>query len=119
MAETSDTQGLRPVCFMVMPFRKKKVTCPTGEGAPYEIDFDALWDKAYRPAIEQALYTPVRADFETGSVIVKDMLERLAFPDLVVADVSLPNGNVYYEVGLRHVAREIGCILFAAEWSRL
>lgn len=115
---TSDSQQLRPVCFMVMPFRKKKVTGPTGDGAPNEIDCDALWDKVYRPAIEDAGYTPVRADFETGMVIVKDMLERLAFADLVVADVSLPNGNVYYEIGLRHVARETGCILFAASWSR-
>ncbi len=114
----SDNQGLRPVCFMVMPFRKRKVTGPTGEGAPKEIDFDALWDKAYRPAIKDAGYTPIRADFDTGSVIVKDMLERLAFADLVVADVSLPNGNVYYEVGLRHAARETGCIMFAATWSR-
>jgi hypothetical protein len=114
----SDGGALRPVCFMVMPFRKKKVTGPTGEGAPAEIDCDALWDKAYRPAIEEAGYTAIRADFEAGMVIVKDMLERLAFADLVVADMSLPNGNVYYEVGLRHVAKETGCILFAADWSR-
>ena len=116
--EMSTNQGLRPVCFMVMPFRKKKVTGPTGEDAPKEIDCNALWDKAYRPAIEESGYTPIRADLDTGSVIVKDMLERLAFADLVVADVSLPNGNVYYEVGLRHVARETGCIMFAATWSR-
>ncbi len=114
----SNERELRPVCFMVMPFRRKKVTGPRGEGAPAEIDCDALWDKAYRPAIEDAGYTAIRADLDTGSVIVKDMLERLAFADLVVADVSLPNGNVYYEVGLRHVARETGCITFAATWSR-
>ena len=66
----SDNQELRPVCFMVMPFRKKKVTGPTGDGAPNEIDCDALWDKAYRPAIEDAGYTPIRADFDAGMVIV-------------------------------------------------
>lgn len=60
----------------------------------------------------------MRADFDIGSVIVKDMVERLAYADLVLADVSLPNGNVYYEVGLRHAARDQGCILFAADWSR-
>ena len=109
---------LRPVCFMVMPFRKKKVTGPTAEGAPNEVDFDALWDKAFRPAIEKAGYTPIRADFDTGTVIIKDMLERLAFADLVIADASLSNGNVYYEIGLRHVARETGCIMVAASWSQ-
>ena len=90
-------QDLRPVCFVVMPFRKKRVSGPTGDHAPNEIDCDALWDNAYRPAILDAGYTPIRADFETGMVIVKDMLERLAYADLVVADISLLNGNVYYD----------------------
>ncbi len=52
----SDKQELRPVCFMVMPFQKKKVTGQTGKGAPKNIDCDALWDKAYRPAIEESGY---------------------------------------------------------------
>lgn len=111
-------EELRQVCFMVMPFREKDVTGPTGESAPKKVNCDALWDKAFRPAIEAAGFTPIRADFDTGTVIVKDMLERLAFADLVLADVSLPNGNVYYEVGLRHVARKTGCIMVAADWSR-
>jgi hypothetical protein len=103
---------------MVMPFQKKEVAGRTRPEAPKEIGCDVLWDRAYRPAIVEAGYTPVRADLDRGTVIVKNMLERLAFADLVLADVSLPNGNVYYEVGLRHVAREAGCIMFAAEWSQ-
>lgn len=111
------SKELRPVCFIAMPFQTKRVV-GARDGAPGHVDFDALWDKAYRPAIEDAGYTPVRADFDVGSVIVKDMVERLAYADLVLADVSLPNGNVYYEVGLRHAARDTGCILFAAKWSK-
>ncbi|MFK7743670.1 MAG: TRAFs-binding domain-containing protein [Roseobacter sp.] len=113
---TSDDE-LRPVCFIAMPFRTKRVV-GARDPAPSEVDFDALWDKVYRPAITAAGYTAVRADFDTGSVIIKDMVERLAYADLVLADVSLPNGNVYYEVGLRHAARDTGCILFAADWSQ-
>mgnify|MGYP001828209830 CR=1 FL=1 len=109
---------LRPICFMVMPFRRKKVGEPRSDDAPPEVDFDALWDKALRPAIERLGYLPVRADYDPGTVIIKDMLERLALADLVLADVSLPNGNVYYEVGLRHVAKETHCVMLAAEWSR-
>ncbi|MEQ1912001.1 MAG: TRAFs-binding domain-containing protein [Vicinamibacterales bacterium] len=108
----------KPVCFMVMPFRKRTIDGPTQPGAPAELDCDALWDRVYRPVIEKLGYLPVRADSETGTVIVKDMLERLAFADLVLADVSLPNGNVYYEIGLRHVAVETGCVLLAATWSK-
>ena len=109
--------ALRPIAFMVMPFRKRPVPNPA-EGAPKEVDFDALWDRAFRPALEQAGYLAVRADIETGTVIIKDMLERLAFADLVLADMTLPNGNVYYEVGIRHVAQRTNCVLIAAEWSK-
>ncbi|MEM7430083.1 MAG: hypothetical protein AAF441_28790, partial [Pseudomonadota bacterium] len=114
----NDHSQLKPVCFMVMPFRKRQVAGPVRGDAPKEIDCDALWDKAFKPAIEKAGYLAIRADFDTGSVIVLDMFQRLAFADLVLADVTLPNGNVYYELGLRHAARETGCIMLAAEWSK-
>lgn len=113
-----ERQGPKPVCFMVMPFRRRRVEGSVGDGAPGELDCDALWDRVFRPVIVDLGYLPVRADAETGSVIVKDMLERLAHAHLVLADVSLPNGNVYYEIGLRHVARETGCVLLATNWSR-
>jgi hypothetical protein len=106
------------VCFIVMPFRRRKVEGPVVAGAPAELDCDALWDRVYRPVVEALGYLPVRADADTGSVIVKDMLERLAFAHLVLADVTLPNGNVYYEIGLRHVACETGCVLLATSWSK-
>jgi len=108
----------KPVCFMVMPFRRRKVEGVVGAGAPGELDCDALWDRLFRPVIAELGYLPIRADADTGSVIVKDMLERLAYAHLVLADVTLPNGNVYYEIGLRHVARATGCVLLAASWSR-
>ncbi|MFM7648799.1 MAG: hypothetical protein ACKO50_12185, partial [Cyanobium sp.] len=107
----------RPVAFMVMPFRRKPVPNPPPDG-PAEVDFDSLWDLAYAPALDQLGYSPVRADSEAGSVIIKDMLERLAFADLVLADMTIPNGNVYYEVGIRHVAKETNCVLISADWSR-
>lgn len=109
--------GPRPVCFMVMPFRRRKVE-GAGPGAPGELDCDALWDRVFQPALEDLGYLPIRADADTGAVIVKDMFERLAYANLVLADVSLPNGNVYYETGLRHAARQTGCVLVAASWSR-
>lgn len=113
-----DEAGNLRVCFMIMPFRSRKVEEPKGADAPAELDCDALWDKAFRPAVEELGYLPIRADYDPGSVIIKDMLERLALADLVLADVSLPNGNVYYEVGLRHAAKETNCVLLAAAWSR-
>ncbi|TDH59805.1 hypothetical protein E2C06_25520 [Dankookia rubra] len=99
-----------------MPFRTKDtgVTPP----APATVDFDALWEKALLPLIEQLGYQPVRADQDLGGMIIPQMLERLYFSDLVLADLTLPNGNVYYEIGIRHAAKQAGCVLIGANWSR-
>jgi hypothetical protein len=107
----------KPLCFMVMPFGTKKVV-PAIDGAPKQIDFDALWIKALKPAIETLGYEAHRADQDTGALIVHEMLERLFHSNLVIADMTLPNGNVYYEIGIRHAARPTGCVLIGAEWAR-
>jgi hypothetical protein len=109
--------GLKKIAFVAMPFGVKATGVAPGKG-PAEIDFDALWDKSIFPALSDLEYLPIRADNQTGSVIIKDMLEQLVFADLVLVDVSIPNGNVYYEAGVRHAARETGCILISAEWAR-
>ena len=108
---------IRPLCFMVMPYGRKPTQAEAGKG-PGEIDFNALWDRAYVPAITALGYEPVRADQDTGALIITQMLERLYFADLVLADMTIPNGNVYYEIGIRHAARRTGCVLLAADWSR-
>jgi len=105
-----------PICFMVMPYGTKPVT-PVVQGAPARINFDILWRDAFEPAIRSLGYDPVRADQETGALIIHEMLERLFFSDLIVADMTIPNGNVYYEIGIRHAARSAGCVLLAADWS--
>jgi tetratricopeptide (TPR) repeat protein len=102
---------------MIMPFGRKATGAEAGRG-PAEIDFNALWDRCYVPVIEGLGYDAVRADQDTGVSIISQMLERLYFADLVLADMTIPNGNVYYEVGIRHAAKQIGCVLLAADWSR-
>lgn len=111
------SKTLKPICFMVMPFGIKTVE-PAIDGAPHKIDFDALWNLAYQPLIAELGYEPVRADQDAGASIILEMLERLFYSDLVVADMTLPNGNVYYEIGVRHASREKGCILISADWAR-
>ncbi|MBV8632363.1 MAG: hypothetical protein JOZ83_15650 [Silvibacterium sp.] len=106
------------VCFMVMPFGTKDTGAEPGKG-PAKIDFNALWDNALRPMIEEDLgYLPIRADQDAGSLIIQAMIERLAISDLVIADMTIPNANVYYEVGVRHAAQRRGCVLIAADWSK-
>jgi hypothetical protein len=106
----------KPICFVVMPFRIKATRADPP--APATIDFDALWEKAIAPAITELGYEPVRADQDLGALIISEMLERLYFSDLVIADLTIPNGNVYYEVGIRHAAKDVGCVLIGADWAK-
>jgi tetratricopeptide (TPR) repeat protein len=108
----------RPICFMIMPYSVKPTGAPADSGGPDKVDFDRLWEAALRPAIDKAGYEPVRANEDIGALIIEQMIERLAISDLVLADISIPNGNVYYEIGIRHAAKEKGCIMTSANWSK-
>jgi hypothetical protein len=108
----------KPFCFMIMPYGKKPTQAEAGPDIPAVIDFNGLWDRAYAPVIESLGYEPVRADQDTGALIIKQMIERLYFADLVLAEMTIPNGNVYYEVGIRHASQKFGCVLLAANWSK-
>lgn len=105
------------MAFMVMPFGKKATGKPT-EDAPDTVDFDELWYSVYKPVLTSLDYRAIRADCDVGTLIIEGMIQQLAAADLVVADISLGNANVYYEVGVRHAAQERGCVLVAATWAK-
>jgi hypothetical protein len=105
------------IAFMVMPFNEKP-TGSTRADVPAKVDFDALWAEVHKPVLDDRGYTAVRADADTGALIIQQMIQRLALADLVIADITLPNANVYYEVGVRHAAKPSGCVLVSADWAR-
>jgi hypothetical protein len=105
-----------PIAFMVMPFGTKKIDSAK-RGVPPEVDFNALWANVHQPVLKELGYRAVRADADLGALIINEMVQRLAIADLIVADISLPNANVYYEIGVRHAARRDGCVLVAAAWA--
>ena len=73
-----------------------------------------------RPAVEDAGMQCVRADEErVGGIIHKPMFERLLLCDYAVADLSMANANVYYELGIRHATRPWSTVLLFREGFRL
>ena len=44
-------------------------------------------------------------DVDVPGVITNDILKRLMNSDCIVADITYPNPNVFYELGLRHACR--------------
>lgn len=95
----------RPQAFVVMPFGRK----PDRSGKV--IDFDAVYRDLIKPALTVAGFEPSRADEESMSGdILTDMFQELLLADLVVADMSIDNANVFYELGVRHAFRKRGVV---------
>jgi hypothetical protein len=102
-------ESLRPMCFIAMPFG----TRPAKRGM--KVDFDRVYQFIQRGA-EAAGLDAIRADFEpAGGFIHKPMLERLLVAEYVIADLTLANPNVMYEVGVRHGASARATLLLCAE----
>src|SRR5215469_3871637 len=103
--------GVRAVCFVDMPFGKK-----TDLASGVEVDFDQIYEAAIEPAIIGSGLDPIRGDRErTGGIIHAPMFGRLLLSDYVVADLTLSNPNVFYELGIRHTARPYTTVpIFAA-----
>lgn len=100
----SATRG-RPHAFVVMPFGRKQG--PDGRW----IDFNSIYQTLIKPALEAAGLEPFRADEEASSGdILSDMFQELLLADLVVADLSIDNANVFYELGIRHALRRRGVV---------
>ena len=94
-----------PHAFVVMPFGIKKGF----DGAV--INFNAIYQDLIKPALRQAGFEPFRADEETTTGdILTDMFQELLLADLVIADLSIDNANVYYELGIRHAFRKRGIV---------
>jgi len=103
--------SVRAVCFIDMPFGKKPDLA-----SGVTVDFDHIYEAAIKPAIVESGLEPIRGDQErTGGIIHAPMFGRLLLSDYVVADLTLANPNVFYELGIRHTARPFTTVpIFAA-----
>jgi hypothetical protein len=103
-------------CFVVMPFGDK----PLNDGSGRRYDFDKVYRVIMRRAIERAGLEPIRADERKGSNLIHtDMFKDLRDHPVVLADLSLENPNVFYELGIRHVMSSRGTVLMCREGSEL
>lgn len=93
--------------FVVRPFR------PTPD-----IDFRAVHERLIAPALAQTGYLGgTTEDIAESGIIPESMFLELVQADLVVADVSVHNANVFYELGIRHALRPSATILLRARRS--
>ena len=105
---------MQPLCFVLMPFGRKSTSAGT------LIDFDRVYADLIAPSVKEADLEPLRADEETtGGIIHKPMFERLILCPYAVADLTLANANVFYELGIRHAFRPWSTVPLIAQDNRL
>ena len=80
--------GTRPKAFIVMKF---------------EDTYDNLYREVIRPVCEKSGFQVQRADdvFRPG-IILQDIINGLLDSDVVIAEISPSNANVFYELGYAH-----------------
>ena len=73
------------LCFMIMPYGRKTTQVEPSSNAPGEIDFNALWDKAFAPTELSDCGLP--ADHARALTVQKRL--RVEYPDEPHADCYL------------------------------
>ena len=90
-------------CFIIMPFGKY--------GTPEYDRNMKIYQLMIKPVVEKCGYESIRADeLEHVGSITKDIIELLHGSELVIADLTGKNANVFYELGVRHVLYRCGTI---------
>jgi hypothetical protein len=76
------------------------------------IDFELVHEKLIARAFERlGIHGDTTKPIARAGNIREDMFQLLVTSDLVVADISIHNANVFYELGIRHGLRERGTYL--------
>lgn len=87
------------VCYTSMPMGMKPIN-------EQPIDFDKIYFNVIKPAVESMGLRCVRPDeLKKSGFIHKSMFSAVLHSDVMIADVTGPNGNVLYELGIRHATR--------------
>ena len=114
--QEQDASNDKPKCFVVMPFGEK----PFNDGSGRTYNFDKVYKILIQKAIFRAGMEPIRADeHERSGLIHSDMFKDLRDQPVVLADLSLDNPNVFYELGIRHVMSHNGTVLICNKETKL
>jgi len=84
---------------------------------PFDQEFDEVYTELIAKPLEEAGYGVQRADdVEARQNVLADVVRGIAEADLIVADVTTANPNVFYELGLAH-AMGVPTVLIAQQES--
>ena len=88
--------------FVAMPYGIRNAPLDYEElDNPREIDFDAVWKEVLQPAVPAGFEIKRADELRQPGLIDRMYNEWLFDADIVLADVTFSNPNVYYELGIR------------------
>ncbi len=74
---------------------------------PFDEEFDSVYERFIKSTLEKFGFEVFRADDIQGQQsILKDVLKGIQESDLIVADLTDNNPNVFYELGIAHTFRK-------------
>ena len=90
-------------CYVIMPY--------TGRDGTKREHYLGVYRGIIEPAARMAGYEVIRSDLQNSpGSITNDIIHSLADADMVIADLTEANPNVFLELGIRHVLRKSGTV---------
>ncbi|GIL11323.1 MAG: hypothetical protein BroJett038_00430 [Chloroflexota bacterium] len=87
------------ICFVISPIGE--------DGTEIRTQADRVLERIIKPSVESFGYKPVRADqIAKPGDITTEIIQCLIKDDLVIADLTGYNPNVFYELAIRHATRK-------------
>ena len=102
------------ICFVDMPFGQK----PDLKSGVF-VDFDQIYNGEIKPAIEEWHWKRCVGMKSAPAGSFTARCSRLLLSEFAVADLTLANANVFYELGIRHVAKPFTTVPILANVSAL
>ena len=82
-------------------------------------DFDAVWEEILQPAVPPGFEAKRTDELRQPGLIDRMYTEWLFDADIVLADLTFGNSNVYYELGIRQALSKKGTVLVACQGTKL
>lgn len=97
-AQASDVNSK---CFVIMPFSE---------------DYDEIYDTIKEAVeVDSGLICERADDLTGGGHILEDILEGLGSSEVIIADLTGRNPNVFYELGIAHMVKDVAKIIMLTQ----
>jgi hypothetical protein len=89
----------RKICFVIAPIG--------ATGSDTRSRSDKIFQHIISPVVTECGYEPLRTDFDTRpGMIGRQIINYLVDAELVIADLTGHNANVFYELAIRHMVKK-------------